>query len=291
MNTDHLKIFLDLSKTKNYTKTAQNVYLSQPAVSQAMKTLEKELGVRLLDRNRGGVQLTKCGQIFYNELLPIIEQLDRSVENLKMASERYESSVSVGYSGTVLETKRISSLQAFIQKHPDVTVHMENLDMQYLRQYLLDGQCDMVFQFKNTDISGEAFAFYPLEEGGFSVVVAANHPLAQYEKLGFAELHNQSFIFINSRQCSQEQQTIQEIVKTQCQSKMFYYADSYTLLHELIKTGLGIAILPSFLEEASTDIKLIPLDYDVVTTYGITVLKENKNPNIEYILKEIAGKQ
>ncbi len=290
MNTEHLKIFLDLARTKSYTKTAKNVYLSQPAISQAIKSLEKELNIRLVDRNRNSVELTQCGQIFYNELTPVMAQFDRTIENIKIVSERYSSSLSVGYSGNLFEIKNMFEVHDFIKAHPDVSVHMENLSMKHLHQYLLDGQCDIIFQFINTDDLDDRFAFFPLAKGGFSVMVSVNHPLASKQCLCFEDLRNESFIFINARHCPPALQEAQNIIRNHCQSKKVYYSDSYTLMHELVKTDLGIAVLPEFLDDDSDDIRIIPLDYDVAVTYGMTILKGNPKPIVQTVIKEMRAR-
>lgn len=288
MNIDHLKIFIDLAKTRNYTKTARNVYVTQPAISQAMKTLEKELNVKLLNRERSGVALTKCGEIFLNEITDIVSQLDRTIENVRLASERYESSISVGYSGTILETKKVGELQKFLATHSDMTIYMENFSMRYLKQYLIDGQCDMVFHIRDTSISDEQFDYYQLEQGRYMVVMSKDNPLCSQKLLRFEDLINETFIMVNANQCFAEQQIVQDKIKSICNKKSFYYSDSFTLMHELIKTNLGIAILPDFLEGDNLDLRLIPLDYEVELSYGITTLHGNKNPIVQQVIKEIA---
>ena len=72
MNMDHLKIFTDLAESLSYTQTAINIHLTQPAVSQAIKSLEKEIGIQLLNRNQHSVSLTAAGTIFLQEIEPLL---------------------------------------------------------------------------------------------------------------------------------------------------------------------------------------------------------------------------
>src|SRR5699024_5802020 len=101
MNLDHLKVFTDLAESLSYTQTAINTHLTQPAVSQAIKSLEKEIDVQLLNRNQHSVSLTTAGKIFLQEVEPLLEQFDLSVENSKMVAERANSAITIGYTGTI----------------------------------------------------------------------------------------------------------------------------------------------------------------------------------------------
>lgn len=65
MNIDHLKIFINLAETLNFSLTAKTLNLSQSAVSQAIKSIENELGFSLFKRTKRQVRLTKSGTLFY----------------------------------------------------------------------------------------------------------------------------------------------------------------------------------------------------------------------------------
>lgn len=289
MNIDHLKIFSDLAKTHSYTKTAANVFMTQPAITQAIQSLERELDVQLVDRNRSGVRLTRCGTLFLNEIAPALEQLDQAICNVKTASERYDSSISVGYSGTFLETRKVHELKRFLQNHPDVTIHMENYSMNKLRQYLLDGQCDVVFQLKDSSIDDADFDFFQLQEGRFAAVLPKGHPLSKRKSLTMEDLEEEPFVFLNANQCSSVQRELQDEIKRCSRQKTFYSIDSHALLHELVKNGMGIAVMPDFLEDPEQrNITLVPLDRDIHSVYGIITKKNNKNPVVRQVIREIA---
>ena len=69
MNLDHLKVFIDLAETLNFRKAAEREHISQPAVSQAIKSIENEIGVKLFKRSRSGVTITKDGEVFFHAIL------------------------------------------------------------------------------------------------------------------------------------------------------------------------------------------------------------------------------
>lgn len=292
MNITHLKVFVDLSKTLSYTQTAKNTYMSQPAVTQAIKSLESEIGVKLLERGRTGVHITQSGKAFLSDIELALHAIDDAVNHARATAERLDASVSVGYSGTMLETRKVSVLRQFMMDHPEITIHMENLSMSKLDKRLEDGQCDMVFHIRNPRSNETGQAFYELERGVFVVVVPADHPLGSKKTVSLYDLADEKIILLNSDQCSEQQTHIQEMIKGISKEKKFYYTDSYALMHELIRNKLGITILPDFLEDRSDpNIKLIPIDYDETVEYGITVLKDNDKSVIKKIVEEVIEKE
>ena len=68
MHLKQIECFIELSETLNFSETADNLSLTQPAVSHQIKSLEEELGVQLFSRNRRKVSLTRSGVSFYNDM-------------------------------------------------------------------------------------------------------------------------------------------------------------------------------------------------------------------------------
>lgn len=74
MKTEHLNYIIDLYKTQSLSKTAENFFTTRQSISNAIKTLEKEYGVKLLNRNYKGIEFTNEGQIFYRSACKIMEE-------------------------------------------------------------------------------------------------------------------------------------------------------------------------------------------------------------------------
>lgn len=77
MKTEHLTYLIDLYKTKSLSKTAENFFTTRQSISNAIKALEKEYGVKILNRNYKGIEFTDEGQIFYSSACKIIEEEER----------------------------------------------------------------------------------------------------------------------------------------------------------------------------------------------------------------------
>ena len=80
MNFKQCVIFREIAKTENFTKAAANLFLTQSAVSHAVRELEDEAGTRLFERLHRTVKLTKTGELFLREILPVLDNLERALD-------------------------------------------------------------------------------------------------------------------------------------------------------------------------------------------------------------------
>ncbi len=92
MQIDHLILFHKIASEKSISKVAEECHLSQPALSQQMRKLEEEIGVRLLDRSNRGIEVTNGGKVVYKYFQQIIEVYENMLEEIKSLNH---------YSGTV----------------------------------------------------------------------------------------------------------------------------------------------------------------------------------------------
>ena len=84
MNLYHLRYFVTLAHLEHYTKAAEILAITQPSLSHAIASLEKELGVKLFEKEGRNVVLTKCGQAFLADVEKSLEMLDSSITKLQM---------------------------------------------------------------------------------------------------------------------------------------------------------------------------------------------------------------
>ena len=96
MLTKQMDYILELSRTLNFNRAAENLFITQPTLSYQIKTLEEELGFRIFDRRGKTVQLTPAGVQFTETLQNIRNELQRAIEQAQNFSARYSASLSIG---------------------------------------------------------------------------------------------------------------------------------------------------------------------------------------------------
>ena len=97
MNIKQLEYFVDLSQTFNFTKTAQNFYISQTAITKQIQCLEKDLGIPLFKRSKKSVKLTSEGRIYLPYAKKILKDIALSYQIIKEYQKGNQGSISIGF--------------------------------------------------------------------------------------------------------------------------------------------------------------------------------------------------
>lgn len=281
MQIEHLRTFVDLAETLNFRQTSENMNLTQPAVTQIIKSLEVQLSVELFIRTKQRVRLTQAGVIFYNDTKLLLKKFYSSVERVKEVAQQANQTLTIGFSGTAFEMNILPKIiSKFKKKHPTIHIHLENFNHNILKKDLISKSCDIIFQTLDSVETLSNVQFTPLMSGEFVCVLPEKHSLSTQAMISFDDLANQNIILFNSYQCPPKQADVQRLIKEKCPDGIFCYADSILLSHTMIQSGLGISVMPNFITNFSnyqhyTDLSIIPFDYKADLVYGIASLKNN----------------
>jgi DNA-binding transcriptional LysR family regulator len=125
-NLEYFKVFYYTAKLGSVTGAANELSLSQPAVSQSLKALEKSLGVTLFQRASRGVRLTGEGQILYSYVEKGYEEIERGVEKVRKMLNLELGEVHIGASDMTLRFYLLPFLEEFHERHPGIKVMVAN---------------------------------------------------------------------------------------------------------------------------------------------------------------------
>jgi len=297
MNIDHLSLFTNLAETLNFSQTSQNLHITQPAVTQAINSLESELGFKLFKRTKRQVSLTKGGYIFYEQIQPLLIKLEAAITSARDTEERESASISIGYTSTYYEIMIFPKLiTEFNKLHPDTHIYLENFNHNLLKQHLLNQECDVTFPMQDSIANKQNIDFIPLITGRFACIIPNHNPLASQPIIDITDLKHENIIIFNANQCPPRQFDIQQLIKKACPEANYLYSDSVMLSHTMVQGGLGIAIMVNLASITnSSKFSVRPLAYpnQHAYTYGMAILKSNSNPLLnEFIAcaKTIIGK-
>ncbi len=149
MNAFDLKCFLILARTLSFTGTAQELFLSQQAVSQRISRLERELGFPLFVRNRNYVKLTKAGERCYEFLLPAEKQYEAIVEECRKEFAEQSKILRVGYQNMLDWGPVLNDAQEKLRREvPGLTLLGELFDAATLSERLRQRQVDMIIIYE-----------------------------------------------------------------------------------------------------------------------------------------------
>lgn len=124
-NLNHYKIFYEVAKCGNISKAAENLYISQPAVSKSISKLEQSLSHTLFIRNKRGVKLTEEGKTLYEHLDKAFDTIDHAEKKLKQISELGMGQLRIGASTSLCKHILLPYLQDYIELNPHVKVSID----------------------------------------------------------------------------------------------------------------------------------------------------------------------
>ncbi len=139
------RVFQAAAESGSISAAAQQLYISQPAASQAIRQLEQQCGAALFARSRRGVCLTEEGQLLYQYVCRGLDLIRSGEEKLEQARQLQRGRLTIGASDTVTRSYLLPRLEAFHKSYPAVQLQILNGTSQTLLGYLQSGQVDLAY--------------------------------------------------------------------------------------------------------------------------------------------------
>lgn len=136
------KVFYTVAKHKSFSKAAKNLYISQSAVSQAIKNLEQNIGVPLFIRSTKNVSLTVDGDILFEHLSQVFNLIQRAEEKLQMRQDRYNGQVIIASTDTLCKYFLLPKIYEITKNHPNIKIKIINGTSLKCMQLLKDSMVD-----------------------------------------------------------------------------------------------------------------------------------------------------
>ena len=167
MTTNQIKYFLSIASGKTFTETARQFFISQPAVSNQIAQLEKEVGVALFDRQKNGVTtLTPSGTRFQEFFTRILSELETLKKNCRQLEDEAKNSLTIAFLPNLAWNRVSDAMNRFIAQYPYVNINLRVLEGEHLFQALADGQADVCISFsgpqEEDDLTGYAREYLTL---------------------------------------------------------------------------------------------------------------------------------
>jgi DNA-binding transcriptional LysR family regulator len=253
MELRHLRYFVAVAEERNITRAAVRLRVAQPALSRQLSDLENELGVKLLERGRHGVNVTAAGREFHRRAKAVLADTARAADAARVASGAIAGRLALGFP-TGLHLDHLSPvIRAFREIHPRAEfTFVHGLPDAQLRS-LRNGTLDVAFVNLPGPLQGMEHCV--VWRVAFEVVLPENHHLARRKSLEFKDLAAEDFVFCTResrpdfydeffRHCSNagfRPQVVQEV------------GGYPTTMLALVGQGVGLSVLPHF--ERAEDIR------------------------------------
>ena len=268
MNTFQLRCFLAVANSLSFARAAQQMNISQPAVTHQIKTLEQELKVALFRRTTRRVELTPEGRSFLADARSIVaieaqaklrflDPEDKPVERL---------SIACGSPHTLALLP--PSLAALRKRYPNLHPHLSTAPREQLFQLLENGTADVALTVFDSRDQRPRMTYHPLADSPMVCVCRDDHPLVDEERISLDQLADQELIFCDPiRLIGQAARLQWQLAEGRDPARMHFCHDIETAVI-LAQAGFGLTILPSILVPQTGILRQIPLQDGPSLSFG-----------------------
>lgn len=238
-----LQVFYTVAKLLSFTKAADALHMTQPAVTFQIRQLEDHFNTRLFDRTHNRVSLTEAGQVAYQFSERIFELYAEMENAVKELTGDVSGALTVGASTTIAEYMLPSLLGTFKAKHPDVNLRLKVSNTEGIVSMVENNVIDL--GVVEAPVANKNLLVEVCQEDELVLVVPADHPLAQREAVSATELVGYPFI------CREEGSGTREVVTEYLNAQGIDRTDlneclelgSSESIKGAVEAGMGVSIL------------------------------------------------
>lgn len=280
MDINRLNEFITLATLLNYSKAANQLYLTQPALSRHIHDLERTLGTQLFIRDTHNVHLTSIGELFLREAQEIVERYNHALNLVKEVSSLSTGELKIGFLGAAAQSFISDFVIGFTASHPQIKLTMFCDILDVLVRQLNEGITDLAMV---THVDRNYLIGLESETIMKSPIMAYLHPchqLAGREKLSISDLSGFPMINFDNN--------INPIT-SDLNKQMFKKAGAnFNIVREIpnietaafcVSVNEGIFLAPEYLRPSMGSLVAIPIsdDFAYIT---LNLIWKKKNPNI-----------
>ncbi len=283
------RVFCEVVKYKNISKTAESMYISQSAITQSIQKLENLLGGKVFYRNKNGVELTEEGENLYEYIKDSIEKMNNAENIFSKYVNLEKGKIRISGGKTLISSLIFEPLITFIKKYPDIDISISSGITDNLMQKLANGELDIVvlnLPFKNKKYSN--VEIIPLKKSTYCFFASKQY-IKEHPIKDIKELKNHKLILPKAP--SAKRKILDEYCnKENIELNANYEVTSSALIKKMVLNNVGVGFSNiENIKEIDKDIVIIKQIEDEETKEGIATLKKNmcNKATIEFI-KEIS---
>ena len=185
MEIRQLEYFLAVKNAGSFTRAAEHLYVSQPAVTSAIRSLDSELGITLFDRSQGKASLTAEGRIFSAHVEEIMKGVVTTIRDMDAMKSLSSGTLAIGISSFLSLPSVLSLIARFLSDHPGIECRVQEGPAEAVAALLEKGELDGAFLPEDP---GAGYDIHPLAEVPLALILPKSHPLAEKKSASWDDL-------------------------------------------------------------------------------------------------------
>lgn len=256
MNTKQIDYILEIAQTKNYNRAAENLFISQPALTYQIKAVEDEIGFPLFERSVRGAILTPAGEQFCTTLRNIRGELKRAVEQGQNFSSRYQTNISIGLPMRSALYFLPKAIEIFEKENQSVSITPHFLPLSDPSSFL-KGEEDILFSMEVDVKRIPNVKLHKIFESRIYLITEKSDPLALKKCVELNDLKGRTLMVGGGS--PPELKVVQQRVVEGLKIPYFNSNDHETTLTN-VATHKGVCLAPGFLNDHNDEFAWTPFD-------------------------------
>lgn len=287
MNTIQLRSFMAVANFLNFSRAADHMCLTQPAISHQIGSLEDELGVKLFSRTSKSVRLTEEGSQFMHYAEEILRVEGLSKARMKSISSRSSRKISIGVHNTFELRLLESVLKMCLEDDPDLIPIIRMMPFDSLESMLLDGNMDLIFSF--TQPKDRNLRMREVARAGIAAMLNPTDPLSSRDMLTVDDLRDAGrMATCMPPYCPDEIFHIQGRMLETKNPDDIIIADNLEVLESLVATGYAFACVIDIKTARRTGIAYVPIKDAPTLPFGVLVRKNDRSSVLDDFISRLS---
>lgn len=277
MDIRQLQYFVEIVKSDfNLSLAAKRLYISQPALSQFIKSFEESENIYLFERYKGRLQgLTPTGEEFYANVKSILEQYDKMMVSLRDDSVRLKGKVIIGIPPLILGLVFSDVMAQLIIEHPDIEIEIVEKGAYELSKLFILGELDYAVLLNPTKINPAIVDEHTLQVDEVTAFFNRHHPLAKKKKLHWSDLNNE-ILAIFKPGFIIHHMLMKKFLEEDIKPKRYTMSSSWDFLLLLANSSNFITILPSPVHNFYKNKQIIEKPFHDPLSWNIVLCRPKK---------------
>lgn len=282
MNSTQQKCFLEAAQCLNFTTAAERLFISQPALSRNISSLEDELEILLFVRHNNVLSLTAGGEIIYKWMKDAETGFNATLKKARKANSEPRDELRLGFVRSELPLRiDADAITAFKAENPEVDVSITHYTAKEIVQSLVEHRIDIALMIGSAVYGNPRLQCVKFAASKRCLTVSINHPLAGADSASLSQLAGECFISVEPLSSPTMTPMIQQACKAAGFNPRIIEAASTEEQVSWVESGKGAALLiDNHIERHNPFLSFIELEENLTVSQMCTWDKLNVNPNI-----------
>lgn len=284
LDLKQLQYFIAVTEQMNFSKAAEKLHISQPSLSNAIKKLEQEIGSPLLKRNTRNLHLTEAGELLYERAKVILKNMEILKIEMDEVIVHGTSEVTIGVMESIKHwlPKVIANYKS---DYPQMMIHLVDiLGSKRVKKSLKSYKTHVIIT--NQRMDDDELEVQNLYEERLVAVLPLNHPLAEKDRLTFADLCNEPFI-ISTEGFQTRLDILSAFEQANVKMNIQYEIERFETAVSLVRENLGITILPENYLQGPTAKTIVQKEIDGPNLRRNVYLVSLKNRHLPLAIRHL----